>query len=453
MLTNGDLRKFEAELEKEIKNVYKNLAKEIITQVAESKEMEEKAKVIAQKKGLGQIKKTTSGLQLKTGDWIEIPSWFALRSKSKKRSQKKRGPNGSGVHILLAYWGCILKATPGYYALTTLFCILCPSFEIAEEVLNYQGTQAEDKRLRQLAYAMSEKCFGNRVKIALKPGESLAGKRVVISIDGGRTRTRKYDKNKKPCKKNKDKRRKFKTPWREPKLFVIHTLEADGSTRKMDLPIYDATLGNADASFALLEAYLRELQIHKASQVVFIADGARWIWHRVEKIFATLGVAEKTTQVVDYFHAVEHLNEIVSIFHRKELSKQQKKELLHKLKQLLWEGNTDAIIETVSDLAKSRKRIIRKLDYFKRNSLRMQYDSFDKASLPCGSGIVESAIRRVINLRFKSPSSFWNAQNVEKLIFLRSVFLAGRWKIMAQNLIYKIRSDFFVSEHKNSVAA
>jgi len=65
----------------------------------------------------------------------------------------------------------------------------------------------------------------------------------------------------------------------------------------------------------------------------------------------------------------------------------------------------------------------------------MQYHQLRQNKLPCGSGIVESAIRRVINLRFKSASTFWKHENVEKLIFLRAIFLAGRWNIMINNLI------------------
>jgi hypothetical protein len=49
--------------------------------------------------------------------------------------------------------------------------------------------------------------------------------------------------------------------------------------------------------------------------------------------------------------------------------------------------------------------------------------------LPCGSGCVESAIRRVINLRLKSAGSFWLKQVAEYMLFLRSALLSGRWKI------------------------
>ena len=51
-----------------------------------------------------------------------------------------------------------------------------------------------------------------------------------------------------------------------------------------------------------------------------------------------------------------------------------------------------------------------------------------------GSGIIESAIRRIINLRFKNASTFWLADNVEKLYFLRAALVAGRWNIVMDNI-------------------
>ena len=75
----------------------------------------------------------------------------------------------------------------------------------------------------------------------------------------------------------------------------------------------------------------------------------------------------------------------------------------------------------------------------------MQYQTFRQRNLPCGSGIIESAIRRIINLRFKSPSSFWKDENVEKLIFLRGIFLAQRWNIMIKNLSQKNQVPIFRS--------
>jgi len=64
----------------------------------------------------------------------------------------------------------------------------------------------------------------------------------------------------------------------------------------------------------------------------------------------------------------------------------------------------------------------------------MQYQTFKNASLPCGSGCVESAIRRIINLRLKAPGTFWTPAMAEVFLFLRSQLLSGRWSIMLRNL-------------------
>jgi len=73
------------------------------------------------------------------------------------------------------------------------------------------------------------------------------------------------------------------------------------------------------------------------------------------------------------------------------------------------------------------------LNYFKKLQDKIDYQSLKSDNRPCGSGIIESAIRRIINLRFKSPSTFWYPENAEKLIFMRGVALSGRWEIMMKN--------------------
>jgi len=74
------------------------------------------------------------------------------------------------------------------------------------------------------------------------------------------------------------------------------------------------------------------------------------------------------------------------------------------------------------------------LEYFNKHQDRMQYKKIKKKKWLCGSGLVESAIIRIINLRFKSPSSFWLPENLENLCFLRATFLAGRWANLSHAL-------------------
>ena len=187
LLLSGNLYEFEKKLHQRCIDLYNQIATVLLINAFESEELKKKSQMIGQKKGLTELRKTEVTLQLKTGSIITIPSWYAAKSKSKRKGQKKkRGPNGNGCHLLLEYWGCINKATPGYYSYVTMLCILCPSFDIVLQILKDHNIQAEYKRIQNLAYKVGEKCFSNRIQISLKHNENVAGKRVIISVDGGR---------------------------------------------------------------------------------------------------------------------------------------------------------------------------------------------------------------------------------------------------------------------------
>ena len=56
----------------------------------------------------------------------------------------------------------------------------------------------------------------------------------------------------------------------------------------------------------------------------------------------------------------------------------------------------------------------------------MDYATSRRHQMPIGSGAIESAIRRVINLRVKSNSTYWLRENAETMIRLRAWLKAGR---------------------------
>ena len=75
------------------------------------------------------------------------------------------------------------------------------------------------------------------------------------------------------------------------------------------------------------------------------------------------------------------------------------------------------------------KALKRERDYFRRNGGkgRMDYARMAALKLPIGSGAIESAIRRVVNLRLKGPSIYWHKASAEAVLLLRSYYKAGRW--------------------------
>jgi hypothetical protein len=80
-------------------------------------------------------------------------------------------------------------------------------------------------------------------------------------------------------------------------------------------------------------------------------------------------------------------------------------------------------------------------DYFGDHS-KFQYKTFSDNDLPTGSGTVESAIRRVINLRIKGTGLFWKRDNAENVILLRSLVLTGKLRNACQKGLGVVRNMF-----------
>jgi hypothetical protein len=106
-------------------------------------------------------------------------------------------------------------------------------------------------------------------------------------------------------------------------------------------------------------------------------------------------------------------------------------------KNYLWKGQIDKLKVVISSKLKGNnknKRLKKWKNYFKTNEKPMQYHHFKQVNVPCSSGCVVSAIRRVNNLRIKSPGSFWLKEMAECFLFLRSQLISGRWNIFFENI-------------------
>ena len=57
-------------------------------------------------------------------------------------------------------------------------------------------------------------------------------------------------------------------------------------------------------------------------------------------------------------------------------------------------------------------RFLSRTNYLDKHQSKTQYADYQNNKLMCGSGIIESGIRRIVNLRFKSPGIFWYEENV-----------------------------------------
>jgi len=289
------------------------------------------------------------------------------------------------------------------------------------------ATAEASTRLRDAALAAA-------LSLPVAPNGPLAGKRVRVSLDGGRVRTRRRHRGRKTVKG----RHGFSTPWREPRLLVIDILDVQGRPDRLRLPLYDVLLGDAEAVWALLIGYLRLLGAAYAEVVEFIADGAEWIWHRVERLGRLAEIpAAKLVEVLDFYHASQYLSETLAAC--RDLPKAQRQALYKRLRHALRHqaDGVEVVLEALRALATTHrsKAITRAVGYVGTHAHRMRYVTLEARKLPIGSGQVESAVRRVVNLRFKAPGSFWKETTVSGLMHLRAAFKAGRWDEVMQGVL------------------
>ena len=108
-----------------------------------------------------------------------------------------------------------------------------------------------------------------------------------------------------------------------------------------------------------------------------------------------------------------------------------------KFRNWLYQGDIRAIekyINTTLRYKREKAKALKKLrDYF-ADPTQFQYEQYRNLGIPIGSGIVESAIRRVINLRIKAPGMFWHRDTAEKMIFMRAQILTGRWNQLCKRI-------------------
>lgn len=167
-------------------------------------------------------------------------------------------------------------------------------------------------------------------------------------------------------------------------------------------------------------------------RVVAVADGSRDNWTYLSQIGAE-------AEVVDFFHAAEHLHEaLVSAYGE---THPQGRAQFEKLRHLLRheEGGVEQVIRALRylrDQHPRRKKLVENLGYFRRNRHRMQYAALASQKLPIGSGIVEAACKTLVTQRLKQSGMRWGEPGGQAILTLRSLIQSNRfdraWSLLAE---------------------
>jgi hypothetical protein len=360
---------------------------------------------------------------------------MTLYCSPRARTGRGRGREGAGLYPELAAYRISEGSSPNVQAEVGRQVALLP-IEQARAELARHGLESDEKAVRRIANELGAQMLATRTRDLLRfrrgelpAGEELKGKRVAAALDGGRVRVRTVIK--KVRVGGKIKRKPFKVEWREPKLLILFETDEKGRMAKGCRPIIDGTLRGPDALIELLAFHLHRLGAAAAKLVTITADGAPWIWARLDWVIAQVGLDPvRVVEVLDWCHAVHHLSLALQALG---LSEKERTERYARLRRSLKKGRSPDVIEELEGLAAGQPEdaaVWREIGYLSRHweAGRLRYDCFRCRGVPLGSGAIESTIRRVLNLRLKGTSLFWEEANAEAVIQLRAAVLSGRWE-------------------------
>ena len=389
----------------------------------------------------------------------------------KKKLFRKDDAPRVGLDITLAQFGFGKGVSPGLQSRVARQVALCPSIAFAHKELTREGVKLDTKAIKRITYQCGDGLLAlrrHRVKLLrerkLNAGKELAGKRVSVQIDGGRMKIRGEMQPKTatvesidsdglvtsdaPGRSKKTPRRSYAADWREPKLMTIFVHDEHGKMLKETKATIDGTLLGPDAIAEVVAMHLHRLGAAAALSVTFVADGAPWIWDRIDRIIELAGLSKVPTyQVLDCCHAVHHVSQALASLG---LDRAARNPLYRQHRSQLRNGQWQRVVQDLSELQNKEKPIEEletEISYLRRHGEagRLSYVRYGQLGLPCGSGAIESGIRRVINLRLKSNAMFWKSTHAESMLQVRSQVVPDQWDTAMSELSEFRRTEAYDS--------
>jgi hypothetical protein len=358
-----------------------------------------------------------------------------------------------GMYVELVQFGFGKGCTPGLQSRVARQAALCPSLQFAQQELERSGVKLDVKAVRRI----SRQCGVGLLQLRtqelllwragkLSAGTELAGKRVSVQIDGGRTRIRGKMRDAVvvpeavnadgavcedgPGRSRKQPSKTFDADWREPKLLTIFVHDERGRMEKKSQALVDGTFQGPDAVAELVAMHLHRLGAAQAQSITFVADGGVWIWERIGAIVQLAKLADVPIyQVLDCYHATHHVSLALAALG---LPDSLRMPLYREHRTLLRNGQWRQVVDELMALAEDAtedSQVWTEIAYLEKHGEagRLMYPTFRGKGLPLGSGAIESNIRRVVNLRLKGNAIYWNEDNAEAMLQTRAYVLTNRW--------------------------
>jgi len=207
-------------------------------------------------------------------------------------------------------------------------------------------------------------------------------------------------------------------------VFTQHGTDAKGwPLRDPDSTSYVASFDTAENFGHFLGREACRRGVAAARQVVFLGDGAHWVWELVRLQFPN------AIPILDFYHAAQHARQLADALYGpgSQKAKDQTQHWIDLFKKdqiarVIPQAQADALSLKEPDAQTAQNHIT----YFKNNQHRMLYQTYRQNGWFIGSGVVEAACKTVIGGRLKQSGMFWTVPGATNVLTLRTALKSNR---------------------------
>jgi hypothetical protein len=181
---------------------------------------------------------------------------------------------------------------------------------------------------------------------------------------------------------------------------------------------YYCDLTDAKAFGELMWATGCVAQAERARELVFVCDGAAWIWNLITTHYP------QAVQIVDWYHAADRLHRVAHAAFNQTAPRER---WLDCATTNLWEGRVADVIQACADLGAQCAEAQDAMTYFTNNRARMRYDQYRAAGYLIGSGTVESSCKQIVTQRLKCSGAQWIVSGAVATAKARAAWLSAEW--------------------------
>ena len=320
------------------------------------------------------------------------------------------------------------RTSPLLRAVLSRYCAVVPFDEACVLLADATGLSVSPKRAQLVSEALGRRLEQHRAApIVERPvgGPS----RLYLGIDGVFYCT--TERNEANC-----------LQWREAKVGVMFTALAPGApkTRRIshlaptgppidvadpDSHSYAVHMGNGDSFAAKLWQELVRRGIETAGEIILLSDGGEWI--ETVRDLILRGLNARVIHILDLRHAQQHLWDVARTCLGDDADGWIKDPLAD-----LENGRVDDLLSAIQSLPTATNEAAEAIRitsaYFAKRRAMLDYPRFRSLGYQIGSGLAESACKRLVSQREKGAGMQWTVSGAQAIATLRAAHLCDQWQ-------------------------